>query len=151
MTSANHKIINLMEIQKNHQKQQSLPEGKRSSSKSTNLSASTQQQKGKLRFINKRNSQQPTHTNIDRPVAKIDGKKQNQARQQAQPALRPQAVSSKPGRAMRAADLNKQQTTIGLVKARDGSVERRVGDEDQIQFDEDEFRDAGAAAASDKE
>ena len=26
-----------------------------------------------------------------------------------------------------------------------------MGDEDQIQFDEDEFRDAGAAAASDKE
>lgn len=29
--------------------------------------------------------------------------------------------------------------SIGLVKARDGSVERRVGDQDQIQFDEDEF------------
>ena len=76
-----------MEIQKNQQKQQKPQEAKQAP-KNANQSTKIQSAKSKMRFINKRNSQQPT-------AAKIEAKRQDNGRQQAQAVLRPQVLASK--------------------------------------------------------
>ena len=86
-SAANHKTINLMEMQKHQQKQQHAQE-MRQAQKSANQSTKIQSTKSKMRFINKRNSQQPT-------TAKIEARKQENGRQQAEAVLRPQVLTSK--------------------------------------------------------
>ena len=90
-----------MDIQKNQQKQSSAQEA-RQTTKNAHQSTRTQAAKTKMRFINKRNSQQPT-------VTKIEAKRPENGRQQVQAVLRPQVIVNKQAKAVKmAGDPSKQ-------------------------------------------